>query len=418
MILLLLSFVGGMLTILSPCILPVLPFVFARVGQPFLRSGLPLLAGMAASFAAVGLLAGVGGGWAVQANEAGRSAALALLALFGLALLFPAPMERLSQPLVRLGSRLAGSAERGAGEGSGTTIGSSALLGVATGLLWAPCAGPILGLVLTIAAIEGPGANAAALLLAYSLGAGTSLALALLAGGRVARLLRRSLGAGAVLRRGLGGAVVLSVAAIATGLDKGPIARVALASGTMELEQALIAKAPPQRVAPVRARPRMILPVLGVMPPLQGGVAWIQSPPLSREQLRGKVVLVNFWTYSCINCLRSLPYVKAWEKKYRPHGLVVVGVHTPEFAFEKEIANVKEEVKKLGITYPVVLDNSFTIWRAFENRYWPAFYFVDAQGRIRRIHFGEGEYDKSEQAIQSLLEEAGRSGVPGGLVRP
>ncbi|KAB0634119.1 thioredoxin family protein, partial [Burkholderia territorii] len=149
------------------------------------------------------------------------------------------------------------------------------------------------------------------------------------------------------------------------------------------------------------------LPVEGTLPSLDGAVQWLNSPPLTAAGLRGKVVLVDFWTYSCINCLRTLPYTTAWARKYAPYGLVVIGVHAPEFAFERDIGNVKKAVHDLGIDFPVAIDNHYTIWRAFSNEYWPAHYFVDAQGRVRRHHFGEGEYAESERAIQSLLAEAG-----------
>jgi thiol-disulfide isomerase/thioredoxin len=152
-------------------------------------------------------------------------------------------------------------------------------------------------------------------------------------------------------------------------------------------------------------------------PPLDGGIVWLNSPPLTLEQLRGKVVLIDFWTYSCINCLRALPYVEAWAEKYREHGLVVIGVHAPEFAFERDVGNVRRAVRELGVSYPVVLDNDFAIWRAYGNRYWPAHYFIDASGAIRRTHFGEGEYAESEREIQSLLAEAGFD-PPSGLVDP
>jgi thiol-disulfide isomerase/thioredoxin len=160
------------------------------------------------------------------------------------------------------------------------------------------------------------------------------------------------------------------------------------------------------------------LPIEGTMPELNGAVAWLNSPPLTRASLRGKVVVVDFWTYSCINCLRSLPYIEAWAQKYKDHGLVVLGVHAPEFAFEKDVANVKNAVAALGVTYPVAVDSNLAIWQAFNNEYWPAHYFVDAQGRIRAHHFGEGEYDKSEKVIQTLLKEAGYKNVPGGIVNP
>jgi thiol-disulfide isomerase/thioredoxin len=143
------------------------------------------------------------------------------------------------------------------------------------------------------------------------------------------------------------------------------------------------------------------------MPPLDGAVRWLNSPPLTKAGLKGKVVLVEFWTYSCINCLNVLPHVRAWDEKYRGQGLVVIGVHTPEFAYEKDFANVEKALQDLKITYPVALDNRYAIWRAFDNQYWPAFYFVDAEGRIRHHHFGEGAYDESERVIQQLLAEAG-----------
>jgi cytochrome c biogenesis protein CcdA/thiol-disulfide isomerase/thioredoxin len=409
-ILFLLSYLGGVLTILSPCILPVLPFVFARADRPFLRSGLPLLLGMALAFAVIASLATLGGSWVVQANQAGRIAAMALLALFGLTLLLPSLAERLSRPLVALGGRLS---ERAGNDG----IGASLLLGVATGLLWAPCAGPILGLILTGAAINGASAPSTLLLLAYALGAATSLGAALLVGGRLFAAMKRSLGVGEWVRRGLGALVLVGVAAIALGLDTGVLARLSQAQ-TSGLEQALLERANMGRQVETTAVAGSDLPMEGVMPALDGASRWLNSPPLTRESLRGKVVLVDFWTYSCINCIRALPYVRAWAQKYAAQGLVVIGVHTPEFAFEKQEANVRRALTDLGVTWPVAMDNDFQIWRAFKNQYWPAHYFIDAQGRIRHHHYGEGEYDRSERVIQQLLAEAGRTGVPGGVVDP
>jgi cytochrome c biogenesis protein CcdA/thiol-disulfide isomerase/thioredoxin len=412
MTLFLLSYVGGVLTILSPCILPVLPFVFARSDRPFLQSGLPLLVGMAITFAGVATLATLGGSWAVHANEWGRIAALVLLALFGLTLLLPQLADHLTRPLVALGSRL--SNEASAGQGS---IASSLLLGVATGLLWAPCAGPILGLILTGAAIKGASTSTTLLLLAYALGAATSLAAALLIGGRVFTAMKKSLGVGEWVRRALGVLVLAGVAAIALGLDTGLLTRLSL-TRTNGLEQSLLQGVGLGRKTQNIAVAGSTLPVEGTMPELNGAVEWLNSPPLTRASLRGKVVLVDFWTYSCINCLRALPYVEAWAQKYKDHGLVVIGVHAPEFAFEKIPDNVKRAVHDLGVTYPVALDNNLAIWQAFNNQYWPAHYFIDAQGRIRHHHFGEGEYDESEQVIQQLLREAGNADVPGGIVDP
>lgn len=441
MTLLVLSFLGGVLTILSPCILPILPFVFARADRPFLTSGLPMLLGMATTFAGVAALAAVSGAWVVQANQAGRWIALVLFAVFGLMLLAPAFATRAAEPLVRLGNRLSRSAD--AVEKKGGGVAASLLLGVATGLLWAPCAGPILGLLLTTAAINGVSVETTFLLFAFALGAATSLAVALFAGGRVFAALKKSLGAGEWLRRGLGVAVLCGVAAIALGLDTGLLTRLS-AGGAQNIEAALMERVQPgpsgamtgedvllppdeggamMRADDTNAMMRAATPgggprIEGPFPSLAGGVSWLNSPPLTPEQLRGKVVLIDFWTYSCINCLRALPYVRGWAEKYRDHGLVVIGVHAPEFAFERDAGNVRRAVRKLEVTYPVVLDNNLAIWRAFGNQYWPAHYFIDAEGQIRHHHFGEGDYDRSEQVIQQLLREAGVTDIPDGVIDP
>jgi cytochrome c biogenesis protein CcdA/thiol-disulfide isomerase/thioredoxin len=459
-----LAYLGGVLTILSPCILPVLPFVFARSDQRFVRSGLPLLVGMAITFAAVATLAAIGGAWAVRANEYGRIAAIALLAVFGITLLFPAIADWLTRPLVSAGAWLSQKAHAEGRAGSPVLL--SFLLGIATGFLWAPCAGPILGLILTGAALEGANTETSFLLLAYAAGAATSLALALLLGGRVFDAMKRSLGAGQWIRRGLGVAVLAGVAAIAFGLDTGYLTRVSIAS-TSNYEQSLLDLAPgvdraqPSVImggggpgmmmggsnlmnggpdvmmsgsnamsgAPAMAgAPGMMmsskaatqasdaLPIEGALPSLSGATEWLNTPPLTTEGLRGKVVLIDFWTYSCINCLRAIPYVRAWAEKYRDQGLVVIGVHSPEFAFEKNIDNVRRAVRDLKIGYPVAIDNAYAIWRAFGNQYWPAHYFIDTQGRIRHHHFGEGDYEESEAAIRSLLAEAGKGEMAGGYV--
>ena len=446
MFLLFLAYVGGILTILSPCILPVLPFVFARSDQPFRKSGLPLLAGMAVTFALVASLATVGGGWAVRANQFGRIAALVLFGIFGLTLIFSSLAERLSRPLVRLGNRLSQDSN------AGPSVANSFLLGVGTGLLWAPCAGPILGLILTGAALGGASAHTTLLLLAYAAGAATSLTVALLAGGQVFAAMKRSLGAEEWIRRALGVAVLAGVLAVAFGLDRGVLTQLSLAS-TANLEQRLVDRFHPQTAEtaskeqavptstammaagnamtsgnqtamagqsamtaggqPAMAANNAMMAAGGTPQTstgptvnLSGATAWINSQPLTLESLRGKVVVIDFWTYSCINCLRTLPYIKAWNAKYKDSGLVIIGVHTPEFPFEKDEANVRKAVKDLGVTYPVAMDNDYRIWRSFNNQYWPAHYFIDATGKVRFHHFGEGGYEESEKWIRSLLEEA------------
>ncbi len=439
MIVWIVAFLGGALTILSPCILPVLPFVLARTEQPFARSTLPLLIGMAGTFAAISTLAAVGGGWAVRVNDYGRIVAMVLLTLSAVALLSRPVADWLTRPLVALGGRLLSS---DGAHGARSGVPAALLLGVATGLLWAPCAGPILGLILTGAAIRGPSTGTTVLLFAYALGAAASLAVVAVASTRVIAAMKRSFGAGEWLRRILGAAVLVAVAAIALGWDTGALTRLSLGS-TNRLEEGLLSRLHPNgnsAAGPAMggamtgtmtgtmtgsmtgstnadatmssAVPASALPVEGQLPSLSGAVAWLNSAPLTPQALRGKVVLIDFWTYSCINCLRALPYVKSWYERYKDQGLVVIGVHAPEFAFEKNLDNVTRAVRDLGITYPVALDSNYAIWQGFNNQYWPAHYFIDAQGQIRGHHFGEGDYADSEQLIRQLLSESGAAQLP------
>jgi cytochrome c biogenesis protein CcdA/thiol-disulfide isomerase/thioredoxin len=415
MLIFLLSYLGGILTIFSPCVLPVLPFIFARSDQSFRRSGLPILLGMAATFTLLASLAAVGGAWLVEVNQYGRYAAMLLLLLLGLALIFPSLAGSLMRPFVSLGGRLQQNADR---QGN---LKGSLLLGVAVGFLWAPCAGPVLGLVLAGAALNGANLYSALLLLVFALGAASSLGVALLAGGRVFNLMKRGLGAEEWIRRGLGVAVVAGVVVIMLGWDTRFLSQFSYLNTAMA-EQKLIkhlaeqSPANPSVTTPAGATRVANAPA---MPPLDGATQWLNSPPLSNEMLRGKVVLVDFWTYSCINCLRTLPYLKAWDEKYRSQGLVIIGVHSPEFAFEKDRHNVEQAIHDLDITYPVAMDNQYTIWNAYHNQYWPAHYLFDAKGEIRHQHFGEGAYEETEQVIQQLLKEShqGELATGAGLVQ-
>ncbi|MDM9648664.1 cytochrome c biogenesis protein DipZ [Rhizobium sp. S163] len=419
MTLLIIAYLGGVLTIFSPCILPILPFVFSRAGQPFVRSTLPMLLGMVLMFGVVASLAAVGGSWAIQANEYGRLAALVILALLGVSLLSTRVANGLTKPAVDFGNKLLNT--------TGTapaTAWSSLVLGLATGLLWAPCAGPILGLVLTGAALKGANIQTTLLLVSYAAGAASSLAVALLVSGKVFRAMKGSLGVSERIRQALGVAVLAGVVTIGLGLDTSILARFSYAS-TGVIEQALlntIHGTPTQTeqasngeaasVVANKAVPfKSDLPNEGRAPSLDGAVQWLNSPPLTAADLRGKVVLVDFWTYSCINCIRTVPYVRAWAEKYKDQGLVVVGVHAPEFAFEKNVDNVRKAVADFQIEYPVAIDNDFSIWRSFNNNYWPAHYLIDAAGQSRYSHFGEGSYRQTEKAIQDLLREAGRADV-------
>src|SRR6202142_1242831 len=311
MLIYLLAFVGGVFTILSPCILPVLPFVFAHADRPFRRAGLPLLLGMALTFSLVAPPAAYGGHWVVRLNQGGRYVAMFVFLILGLTLLFPEFAEALTRPLVRAGSRLQGAPT------TETSASKSFVLGISTGLLWAPCAGPILGLILTGAAIQGPGARSSFLLLSYALGAATSLGIALFAAKKGFSTMKHSLRFDIWIRRALGAAVIIGVVAIALGWDTNLLAKFSFVN-TANAETRLIQKLGPVKSArlalahnpsttPVSAAQTQVkLDDEGPMPSLDGAVAWINSPPLTTQSLRGKVVLIDFWTYSCINCLRAL----------------------------------------------------------------------------------------------------------------
>ncbi|GAB2710984.1 cytochrome c biogenesis protein DipZ [Comamonas sediminis] len=412
MALYLVAFAAGVLSVLSPCILPVLPFVFARQGQPSRHGSLPLLIGMALAFAAAASLAAAASAWAVQLSQWGRGLALLGLGVFAASLLLPGLAAWWSRPLVQIGEKLAAQHPQ-------QRWLHSVLLGVATGLIWSPCAGPVLGLLLSGAALAGPGTATSLLLLSYAAGAGLALWAALrISAGTMARLRSHWL-PGERGRRAAGAAMLAAVLAVATGLDSRLLAQSGALSGlgSNGLESSLLQAALPSAQAAELAGNTAAqlgngapytspLPVESTRPSLDGGTQWLNAAPQSIPALRGKVVLVNFWTYSCVNCLRTLPYVNAWAQKYADRGLVVVGVHAPEFAFEKDRSNVEKALQQLKISYPVVQDNGFRIWRAFNNQYWPALYLVDAQGRVRHHQFGEGGYAATERALNELLREA------------
>jgi cytochrome c biogenesis protein CcdA/peroxiredoxin len=396
----LIAFLGGLLTVLSPCILPVVPFLFAGA-QRSRASILLTLGGMALTFALISSLAVVSSEWVIQASNSGRYVALIVMSVFALSLTSARIGGWLTRPFVMLGNRLDPDTRKKAGPMG------SVMLGVATGLLWAPCAGPILGVILTGAMLQGANAQTSLLLLAYGAGSALSLGTLIFTGRGLVNRLKPSIPFTGWLRRGAGVAVLATTAVIATGFDKTLLANTS-SEGVASVEKRVLENVPKvvdYFVSKVRADSPME-EGKGAIPSLAGAVQWLNSPELSAEALRGKVVLVDFWTYDCINCQHTLPYVKDWAKKYEKDGLVVIGVHTPEYGYERIIENVKDQVKKLGITYPVAIDNNYAIWRNFDNQYWPAHYLIDAKGQVRYSHFGEGRYEAQEQMIQHLLEEA------------
>ena len=396
----LIALLGGLLTVLSPCILPVVPFLFAGIDRT--RSSILLtLGGMVLTFALISSLAVVSSEWVIQANNAGRHVALVVMALFALSLISARISGWLASPFVLLGNRLAPQTRNMSGP-----LGSL-MIGVATGLLWAPCAGPILGVILTGAMLQGANAQTSLLLVAYGLGSALSLGTLIFAGRGLVNRLKASIPVTGWLRRVTGFAVLAAALMISTGADKTVLAGASF-EGVSVLEKGVLQSVPKvveYLVSKAKAEPTLDN-AQGPMPSLSGAVEWLNSPALTSESLRGKVVLVDFWTYDCINCQHTLPYVKDWAQKYEKDGLVVIGVHTPEYGFERIISNVRDQVKKLGITYPVAIDNNYAIWRNFDNQYWPAHYLIDAKGQVRFTHFGEGRYETQEKMIQQLLQEA------------
>ncbi len=396
----LIAFLGGLLTVLSPCILPVVPFLFAGIDRT--RSSILLtLGGMVLTFALISSLAVVSSEWVIQANNTGRHVALVVMALFALSLISARISGWLASPFVLLGNRLDPQTRNMSGP-----LGSL-MIGVATGLLWAPCAGPILGVILTGAMLQGANAQTSLLLVAYGLGSALSLGMLIFAGRGLVNRLKASIPVTGWLRRATGFAVLAAALMISTGADKTVLAGASF-EGVSVLEKGVLQSVPKvveYLVSKAKAEPTLDN-AQGPMPSLSGAVEWLNSPALTSESLRGKVVLVDFWTYDCINCQHTLPYVKDWAQKYEKDGLVVIGVHTPEYGFERIISNVRDQMKKLGITYPVAIDNNYAIWRNFDNQYWPAHYLIDAKGQVRFTHFGEGRYKTQEKMIQQLLQEA------------
>jgi cytochrome c biogenesis protein CcdA/thiol-disulfide isomerase/thioredoxin len=401
------AFVAGVVTAISPCVLPVLPIVFAGGAVGGRWRPYAIVAGLVASFAAftlaaTALLSALG-----LPDDVLRNIAIAVVLLVGLSLLFPFLGALVERPFRALGRRRPGDA------------GSGFLLGVSLGLLFTPCAGPVIAAVATLAATSRFSVEAVLVTVAYAIGAGTVLLLFALAGQSGINL--RPLRARAPRIRQTLGAVIAGVAVLMIfGLDLKLAAYVPGYTRSLQrLERTAAAQSELDDLLGGKEHriPESELRDFGQAPDFQRIDRWLNSPPLSLGALRGKVVLLDFWTYSCINCLRTLPYVERWYRTYRKDGLVVVGVHSPEFAFEHVPSNVERAVRALGVTYPVALDNDFATWGAWGNRYWPAKYFIDRRGHVRYAHFGEGEYARSESVIRTLLAEKSLPAPVSGSIR-
>jgi cytochrome c biogenesis protein CcdA/thiol-disulfide isomerase/thioredoxin len=422
-LLMLFGFVAGAGTALSPCVLPVLPIALSAGATGGRRRPLGIVVGLAISFtfatvALVYVISALG-----LPNDLLRKLAIAVLLGFGLTLMIPPLAARVEAWLSRFAGR-AGVAGGGEGFWSGTAVGAS------LGLVYAPCAGPILAGVITVSASQSFTAGRLAVALSYGIGSAVVLYLLMLGGRRVvAPLARRGVGLQVAM-----GAVMVVVAlgmlgnydvrfqnSIASSLpsflvnptgslEETAAARSALSEVRGESAHGVGGRAAEAQAPATRADGGLRLPVLGRAPEFVDNQRWFNTPgdrPLTLRGLRGRVVLVDFWTYSCINCLRTLPYLKAWDRRYRSDGLTIVGVHSPEFPFEKDAGNVAEAIARNGLRYPIVQDNDLATWSAYGNQYWPAEYFIDAQGRVRYVHFGEGSYGEKEKVIRELLAAAG-----------
>jgi cytochrome c biogenesis protein CcdA/thiol-disulfide isomerase/thioredoxin len=411
------AFVAGAATALSPCVLPVLPVVLSVGVTGGRRRPLGVVTGLASSFA----FATVALVYVIDAlglpDDLLRDVAIAVLLGFGVALLIPPVSARIEAWISRVVPAPARDA-RDDGFLSGMLVGGS------LGFVYAPCAGPILAGVITVSASQPFTAGRLALAASYALGSALVL-YGLMLGGR--RLTRRLAPQAGRLQIAMGAVMVVVALLMAADYDTRFQTAIAddlpdvLVNPTKDLEERDGVR---DRLADLRAEREGVgtaraaepaegkrLPVLGPAPDFTDNQRWFNTAngrPLTLRELRGRVVLVDFWTYTCINCIRTLPYIKAWDERYRDKGLTVVGVHTPEFPFERDAGNVADAIEQNGLRYPVAQDNENATWNAYANQYWPAKYLIDTRGRVRYTHFGEGDYGKTERAIRELLAEAGR----------
>lgn len=407
LILVLFAFIAGIVTVLSPCILPVLPIILSAATVKGRLRPLGIIVGLIISFTFFTLaLTAIVRSTGLSANAL-RYAAIVLIFLFGVIMIFP----KLSDLFAKWTAPVAGLGQGVQSLESGSGFKGGFLLGIALGLLWTPCAGPILAAITTLVATQSVNFTTVLITLAYSIGAAIPLFLITYGGSQAIQSSRYLSQHAEGIRKMFGCLMVLTAVAIALHWDMviqqkitpylPPVLiednsyvkqeLVKLGGGDKSMNKAIESLVPDQ------------FSNFGPAPEIVGIVNWINSPPLSLMMLKGKVVLIDFWTYSCINCLRTLPYLEKWYKDYGKKGLVIIGVHSPEFEFEKDPMNVADAAKRLGVKYPIAQDNDFATWRAYGNHYWPAHYLIDQNGDLRMAHFGEGDYVATENAIRTLL---------------
>jgi cytochrome c biogenesis protein CcdA/thiol-disulfide isomerase/thioredoxin len=416
------AFLAGIVTALSPCVLPVLPVAMAGAVTAGRRRPLGVVAGFVATLVAFTLALTTAFEAIGLSASRQRDLGVILLVAFGLTMVVPSLGDRIAKwlgPVVHLGSRLPKGGEGFAG---------GVLMGVGLGLVWAPCAGPVFSAVAAANATGTAGAGTWLVLLAYALGAALPM-LAIMLGGQ--RLSRRLTPKAVPIRAGMGVLLVAAGALIFTGADTRftvwvvaavpsytetlqAAERTGGAAGALDRLQGRDADRSPVAAKPTPApsqpaQAEVDLPVYGEAPELTGISRWLnaEGTPRTLAALRGRVVLIDFWTYSCINCIRTIPHLREWDRAYRDKGLTIVGVHTPEFAFERDPGNVRKAIEDLGVTWPVALDPDYQTWNAWGNRYWPAKYLIDKTGKVRAYHFGEGAYEETEDQVRALLAQTG-----------
>ncbi len=397
--LLVIGLIAGLATALSPCILPVLPIVLAGSAAGGPRRPYAIVAGLVATFTLSVLFAT----WFLELlglpSTFLHDLAIALLFVVAAALLVPELGAALERPLMRLTRR------------PGGDLGGGLLLGASLGLVMVPCAGPVLAAITVVAASRSVGTETLALTLAYAVGIAVPL-LAFALGGRQATHLTFIRAHAVTVRRVLGAVIGATALALVFHVDRHLTTVVPGYTKAVQdrIEGSGFAKRELAKLTGATHGPGTkqanALGDLGAAPPFTKVTQWLNTPgdkPLTLAGLRGHVVLVSFWTYTCVNCLRELPHLESWDAAYRKRGLVVVGVHTPEFAFEHDVGNVRGAVSDLGVRYPVAIDDDYGTWNAYANQYWPATYLVDKSRRVRYVHFGEGEYGRTENVIRTLL---------------
>src|ERR671937_593257 len=386
---------AGVVTAISPCAYPVLPIVFAGSASGGRRRPHAIIVGLCATFFASLLFLT----WLLDQlhirKDLLRDISIGLLFVVAATLVLPGIGQLLERPLARLSRR------------PQSDLGGGLLLGASLGLVYIPCVGPIVSAIATqSASVEGTKRVALAAL--FVLGTAVPLSLIPLAARRSAERLRSFRAHVGRLRVALGAVIAAAAVLIAFGVDttlQEKVPNYTTALSRLAGEQRCSTRTQLGQRCLSSSESASSLRDHGRAPNFTGISAWINSKPLTIAQLRGKVVLVDFWTYSCINCLRTLPHLKAWDAAYRKAGLVIVGVHTPEFAFEHVLSNVRDAVRRFGVHYPVGIDNGYRTWDAYSNEYWPAEYLIDRSGHVRHRHFGEGEYGTTEKLIRALLAE-------------